>query len=414
MISSPALNALLDATHRAGEFTVDVSDSFEGANVTREEWDELVLNVGGDLYVSYDWCHIWWRHYGGNRRLRLYVFRNGSHLVGLAPMFIERIRLGPINLKTAKRVGADFSLTIFALPLAPDHIEVAYHELITKLIQDENCDSVSFSFMPGNDPTLVGLRRSCESLQGLVSIARDAPVGPHTKFHLPPSFETYLAQLKKRQRQNYRRQLKQLGESFKLDSDIIKDPSQAQDAFVNFKALHEHQWQAEGKPGHFGDWPRSASFNADLAKAMSRLGRFRMVQLSADRRVVATQYAFVFGDCCYWRLPARAPEKELDRFGLGVLGMLQLFEAMIKEGVRRVEAGVGHYDYKMQFGGEELKIRSFFVAATRPGAALRAQLFLRLSDLLHFVYYRAWRLRVASRLPLPGRSLWQTWIRSRV
>jgi CelD/BcsL family acetyltransferase involved in cellulose biosynthesis len=396
------------------KFTVDVSNSFEAANVTREEWDEFVLSVGGDLYVSYDWCRIWWRHYGRNRRLRLYIFRNGPRLVGLAPMFVERVRLGPIITKMAKRVGSDFALTIFALPLAADHVEIAYKQLLTRLVQDEKCDSVSLSFMPGNDPTLIGLRRGCESLGGVVTIVRDEPSGPHTLFHLPDTLEEYLSKLDRRQRQNYRRQLKQLKETFRVEGNVVTEASQARSAFDGFKTLHEHQWREEGKPGHFGDWPRSAAFNTDLVDELSRLGRFRMVQLLADQRVIAYQYAFVFGDRCCWRLPARAPEKELDRFGLGVLGMVQMFEAMISEGIRQIEAGVGHYDYKMRFGGEELQIRSFFVAASRPGAALRSHLFLRFSNFFHLVYYRIWRLRVVSRLGLPGRYLSQTWIRSRV
>jgi CelD/BcsL family acetyltransferase involved in cellulose biosynthesis len=413
MILATALNDLSDGSPSTG-FTVEVSDSFEAANITPEEWDEFVLSVGGDLYVSYDWCLIWWRHYGANRRLRLYAFRNGGRLVGLAPMFIERIWLGPISIKIAKRVGSDFALTIFALAIAPDQIEVAFRQLLTKLTQDEKCDCVSFSFMPGTDPTLAGLRRACEAAKEIVNIARDDAAGPHTNFHLPDTFEKYLSALDRRQRQNYRRRLKLLKETFKVKGDVVTEASQARSAFEDFKSLHERQWHMEGKPGHFGDWPRSTAFNTDLVDKLSRLDRFRIVRLFADHRVIGYQYAFVFGNCCYWRLPARAPEKEMDRFGLGVLGMVQMFEAMIREGVRRIEAGVGHYDYKMRFGGEELQVRSFLIAAARPGAAWRSQLFLRFSYLLHLIYYRIWRLRVASRLPVPARSLWQTWIRCRV
>jgi CelD/BcsL family acetyltransferase involved in cellulose biosynthesis len=396
------------------QITVDVADSFASANVSCEEWDEFVRDVDGDLYVTSDWCRIWWRHYGENRHLRLYVFRKADRLVGLAPMFIERVRIGPISLKIAKRVGADFALTIFALPFAADYVEVAYRELITKLIKDENCDAVSFSFMPSNDPTLVGLRRVCQCLPELVVVTRDAPAGPHTVFQLPDSLEAYLATLDSRQRQNYRRRLKLLKKTFHVQTDVISEHFGALEAFDNFKILHASQWQAEGKPGHFGDWPNSASFNADLVGEMSRLGRFRMTRILAEQKVIAFQYAFVFGDCCYWRLPARAAEKELDRFGLGVLGMVHLFDAMMRENIRRVEAGMGHYDYKMQFGGEELKVRSFLITAVRPGAALRARLFLRISDLLHFFYYRVWRLRLASRLPLSRRPLSRTWIRCRI
>src|SRR5262249_12977230 len=158
-----------------------------------EEWDKFVQDIGGDIYVSFDWYRIWWRHYGKDRLLRIYVYRQGRDLVGLAPMFIERIRLGPISLKIAKRVGADFALTIFALPLSPAYGEPAYRDLVKRLIEDENCDAIWFGFTPGNDPTLPGLREACRSLQGLVTVARDTAAGPHTYFQLPGTFHDYLA-----------------------------------------------------------------------------------------------------------------------------------------------------------------------------------------------------------------------------
>ena len=208
---------------QVAKLTVTVHDSFEDAGISREEWDRFVSDTGGGLYVTYDWCRIWWRHYGGKRELRLYVLRAGSRLVGLAPMFIERVWLGPIALKIAKRVGADFALTLFTLPLVTDYIQVAYRELIARLVDGENCDAVWFGFMPGNDLTLGGLRDACRSLQYRVIIVRDMPAGVHTQFRLPNTFEAYIAGLDKRRRSEYRRQLKLLNKSFKLESDVVRD-----------------------------------------------------------------------------------------------------------------------------------------------------------------------------------------------
>jgi CelD/BcsL family acetyltransferase involved in cellulose biosynthesis len=398
----------------AAKFTLTVSDSFEFAGVAREEWDGLVQDIGGDIYVTYDWLRIWWRHYGENRRLRLFVFRKERRLVGLAPMFIERIAFGPVSLKIAKRVGADFALTIFALPLAPDYVEVIYAELVKRLIEGENCDAVWFGFMPGDDPTVNGLREACRGLRTLATVGRDSAAGPHTLFHLPDTFASYVASLDGGDRQNYRRRLKLLDKDYKVESDVVCDPLNAVEVLADFKSAHDRQWQAEGKFGHFGDWPRSELFNIDLVTELSRLGRVRLLRLSADGRVVACEYAFVFGNCCYWRLGARATGREWDRFGLGILGLMQLIEAMIDEGVHRIEAGVGHYDYKVRFGGQELEIRSVLVVSNRHGAVLRAKLFVKLSDLLHLVYYRIWLKRLAPRLRLSRRPFWRTWIRSRL
>jgi CelD/BcsL family acetyltransferase involved in cellulose biosynthesis len=396
-----------------GGLTSTVFDSFDLVDVTREEWDQFVLNVGGDLYVTYDWCRIWWRHYGADRLLRLYIFRNGSRLAGLAPMFIESVRLGPVKLRMAKRVGADFALTVFSLPLAADGAEDAYRQLIIQMIEQENCDAVWFGFMPGDDPTLNGLRGACRSLQN-VTVLRDAPAGPHTLFRLPGNFTAYCSRLTKKHRQDYRRIVNLLNRTFKIECDVVREPSKADEALKQFRILHDDQWREEGMLGHFGDWPGSTLFNTDIVRELAKLGRFRMVRTIADGKLVSAQYGFVFGNSCYWRLPARAIARELERFSLGRFGLMQLIEAMINEGVRRIEAGIGRYDYKIQLGGEQLELRTLLVVTNRPAVMLRARIFLMLSQLLHLTYYRVWFGRLAPRIPLPRRCLWRTWIRSRI
>ena len=70
--------------------SVEVFNSFEA--ISREEWDAFVLSVEGDIYVTHDWCRIWWKHYE-NRDLRIFLFRAAGNLVGIVPVFIERLRL---------------------------------------------------------------------------------------------------------------------------------------------------------------------------------------------------------------------------------------------------------------------------------------------------------------------------------
>ena len=61
--------------------------------------------------------------------------------MGLAPMFIQRIRLGPVTLKIAKRVGADLSLHF--CPAFSERLRRGRrHELIATLIDHDNCDAI--------------------------------------------------------------------------------------------------------------------------------------------------------------------------------------------------------------------------------------------------------------------------------
>jgi CelD/BcsL family acetyltransferase involved in cellulose biosynthesis len=396
------------------KFEIAVADSFEGAPVSPREWDEFVLSVRGDIYVSFDWCLIWWRHYGRGRALHLFVYRQSGRLVGLAPMFVERVRLGPVSLKIGKRVGADHALTIFSLPISPHYSEQVYSHVVTSLINAEKCDAVWIGLCPGDDPTMPGLEKAASAKASFVSLIPIPPSAPQTLFDLPATFGAYVKKLDSRQRQNYRRRLKLLGNAYRIDSEVIADPSRAEGSFADFVSAHERQWMAEGKLGHFGDWPLAAEFNSELVRSLSKSGRYRMLYLRADGATISYQYGFVFGDRFYWRLPARTTEAGFERFGLGVLGLVQLIEAMIGEGVRSIEAGLGHYDYKIHFGGKEVDTRSYLVLANRGLVYPRFRFFAFLSHLLDLTYYRIWFKRLAPRLPLPRRPLWRTWIRSRL
>ncbi|HOO18551.1 MAG TPA: hypothetical protein PLU99_15775, partial [Phycisphaerae bacterium] len=59
---------------------------FDALANLRHDWDRFVERVGGDVYFSFDWCRIWWRHYAYRRRLCVFVFRAAGELVAILPM----------------------------------------------------------------------------------------------------------------------------------------------------------------------------------------------------------------------------------------------------------------------------------------------------------------------------------------
>jgi CelD/BcsL family acetyltransferase involved in cellulose biosynthesis len=233
-------------------------------------------------------------------------------------------------------------------------------------------------------------------------------------FALPNSFEAYINSLDKRQRQNYRRDGNLLAREHQSSCDVISSRDAALCSFEEFVVMHRQQWEAQGRSGHFADWPGSEQFNRELVSTMSQLDRFRMYRVLADGEPVSYQCCFVFGDRCYWRLPARASESRWDRFGLGRLGLMRMLESAIADGVRYIEAGAGHYDYKVQLGGKEYRIKTLTMVSHRVTAQLRFRAFRVLSDVLHLLYYRVWFLRVRPRLPFGRRPLWRSWVRSRL
>ncbi len=402
------------SSHTSSEMTMSVELSFEASGISREHWDEFINDAGGEIYSSFDWCRIWWRHFGEGRSLRLFIFRQQDQLVGLIPMFVEQVWLGPTHIKLAKPVGSDFAMDVFGLPTLARCHESIYKRLISELIEHEKCDAIWFGFVPFQHHSVTTVKRLANGATGSVAIARQNDAEVLTSFDLSTNFDGYVAGLGKAARQNVRRQLSLLNKATCVQKTVVHTPIDPEGEFRAFIDLHTRQWEAEGLPGHFGDWPGSDAFNQELVNELAALDRLRIMHLRADHRIVASQFAFTFGSRGYWRLAARAIDKELARYGLGVLGLMQLLEEMSAEGIRHLEGGYGRYPYKLVYGAKEEPVVSLLLKSTRPLSSLRVQIFIALSDVIHLFYYRIWRLRIAPKLPLRATPLWRSWIRFRI
>jgi CelD/BcsL family acetyltransferase involved in cellulose biosynthesis len=386
----------------------------------RATWDEFVKTHGGDLYMSYDWCRLWWEQYGEGRELRLFIGRDGKGaVVGLLPMFVETLWLGPVRLRWAKIVGCDFLPGVVSPVLcAPDAAEMLRQVIVALMVKDQ-CDVVALGPLSelggkdGENRMPAHVRVACPALKDVATLAQDVQTAVHTTFQLPGTFDAYLGGLNKRQKQNLRRDLNLFAKNFTSRVDVVRDGEELQREFAAFRRMHDRQWQAENKLGHFNDWPHSAAFNESLVRELAPLGRVRLVRLWANEQVVSYQYCLTFGDRLYWRLPARLVGEDWDRYGMGRLGLVMMIEVAIGEGIRWIEGGLGHYDYKMQLGGREVPLVSMVIVSNRLKSRLRWKMFQKVARLLHLFYYRIWFGRIAPRLPLPRRRLWKSWIRSR-
>ena len=376
----------------------------------RDEWDAFVETSGSDIYFTVDWLQAWWAHYGRGRAFEALIARDGDRTVAVLPFCVQRVWAGPVPVRLARVVGADSTLPVFTPAIAEGFEEPVLRAVFDALLQDAGCDAVSLSPLSGESPAAAAAERVAADRYGSVRV--DSP-GPHTVFRLPDSFEEYLESLSKSQRRDHRRFMRQLNQKHDISYRTVSG-DEAISYFDSFLELHAAHWQGEGKAGHFGDWPASEDFNRDLIARMAATGRARFYEIAGDGRVLAIEYCFVLGDRCYWRLPARNTDPEMQKLRLGRLSLAELFRVSIEEGQTAVEAGPGHYDYKLKLGADEHQLRRVIVSGRSTSSRLRAALLLRWADLLHLVYYRGWFLKLAPRLRRSPRPLWAPWIRTRI
>lgn len=409
--------AALDARpprERPPTVTLEVFPSFEAAAPHRGAWDACAVACGGSVYHAYVHAAVWWTHYGDGRAVRLLVFRAGGETVGVLPFFVERRWIGPVPLRVAALVGSDSTTAVLEPPLRADAARQVLGSALRHLLEEERCDVVRFAPLGGTWPHADALRAAVADLRGRAEVVRDVDAGPHSVFELPSTFDAWFASLDKRRRGDHRRATKALAAEHALTWDVVDEPAALERELPRFRAMHETQWRAEGRLGHFGDWPRAGAYHESLVRAHGATGRAHLVRMLLDGDVVASQLCYGLGPTLHWVLPARAVRPDLERFSLGRMGVVQLVEFAVARGYRRIEAGAGRYDYKLQLGAREHAQRSILVAAARPGARARLALFARGAALLDAAYYRGWYLKLAPRLPLPRRPLATFWIRSRL
>ncbi len=385
--------------------------SFDDAQAIAAQWDALTTRLDGSLYMTFSWCQIWWRHYGAGRELRLIIVRADEELAGVLPFFIDRLWLPVGGARVAKLVGSDSTVALVEPPVRPGVAAEAFALAMKQLYVADRADMVHVGPCSGTSAQLDALRESAAAIGDVAKLVRDRVSGSHTVFEMPDGFDAYLRSLSKNHRSNYRRNVNKLNKTFNFGVDVVRDAYTLEREFEDFVEMHQAQWKAVNKLGHFDDWPGSREFSRDLVRTLARTDRVRLIRLLADDQVVAYYWCFGMNGRYYWRLPARATGKEWDQFALGRVGLMKMMESAAAEGVTAIEAGTGRYEYK-----EQLKAKTFplySVALCRRGLApgLRARLTLAYGDVLNLAYYRLWYIRIAPRVGILRRPLWRSWIR---
>lgn len=393
---------------------VEVLRSFDQQSDIRGAWDELVESTSASIHLSFDWCRCWWRHYGARRQLCIVLCREGAQLVGIIPMFHERISIGPIAVDVLKVVSSDSTLCMCNLPIRTDLANEVLSSALQALREVVSYDLIAFGPMIA-DSVVADAGRAVGQRNG----TKLRLVGPHshdvfTLVQLPSSFEAYLADLPRDDRKTYRRRLRRLFDERDVRVDVLTEPRQITEEFQSFVDLHQTQWIKRGHRGHFADWPGATQFHHDLATEMAHHGRVRLVRVTAGDTPIGYQYGFAMGDTAYALLAARRTEPDWDRYGLGHMAFFAFVEHEIGLKRRFLDVGRGHYGYKRRFGGIERALCSIVLVRNDKLTVRRVDGFRRLAGLLDKLYYRIWFSRVAPRFRLDPGPLWNSWIRSRI
>jgi CelD/BcsL family acetyltransferase involved in cellulose biosynthesis len=401
-------------THK-DSIKVQVYQDFAQLENLRSEWDEFLKEIEGEIFLTYDWCRIWWKYYRANRQLAIFVFRHNSKLVGLIPMFFEKICLGPINIGVGKLMSTDFTISTISLPISKESLPAVIKKFFRIIKTNYAFDILHLGPMAGLYQDFDRLLELCREYSPTDYRQISVNDNVQTYFMMADSWQHQMQQLSKKQRRITKQKDKALRKVVGKDTPIVcsfASDKNSSEIFNRFYELHQKRWEKIGKPGHFGDWPDSKQFHREMVQEQQKHDRLRLLEVTSGDYLLGHKYAYRFGNQYMEFLDSRTDNPKLARASVGRIIFCEQLKKALQENVKYIDSLRGRYEHKLRMGGELLPINNIYLYSIRKRAKVKIWLFRKLAQILNICYYKIWYMRVAPKLPLKRRPLWKIWIRT--
>jgi len=401
------------ASHPSLELSIH--DSFDSLESVAEEWNGFVLEETNSIYLTFDWCRVWWEFYGRNRRLAVLIFRSEGRIVGILPFGIDKVFIGWGFLRIAKLLNSEYTACVLHPAILDENLEEIFNSVIGAMFGKNVCDLLSFGQIVEESESVAALRNAALSRGQKLTVWGDRSAAVHCYFELPRTFEEYLKSLSSKQRANLRRRQRMIEEQYgPLRSIDFNHWEDIQREFSSFREMHDRYWESQGQGGHFVDLVDGEAFTLDLVRKLSEEGGVCLKRIDAGDRPIGYQFLLFFGKTVHWRLTAREIGEEWSKLGIGVQALHLLIEDSISQGFQVIEAGPGIYEYKTQMGGKYLEMRTVSIGPRTAICRIKVVSLSIVYKLLDVFYYKVRYQRLVKALGLSRRAIWNYYLRCRL
>ncbi len=369
-------------------------NSFDEVKDLRQEWDHLVLDCSSPIYMSFDWCDTWWKYYGNKKELLIYMFYQNNNLIGILPLYCEKIGVKFFSLKVIKLVGANLPPKVFNPPLPSEHLSTVF-EILLKALFNKGCDILSIGPVSDNyiEENRIRIILSNFSFEKCKIIFYDH----YSYINVPKDFNEYLEMINKREKNAYKKNIKKLNRDYKIRIEFSDNFEESE--FMNFRFMHSSQWLKQGKLGHFSSWPKGLDYNIALAKKLSEDGKYLLFRLLKNNEAIFYGYGYIFNNTFYFQIFGRSVSSENEKFSLGTIGHCIIMEYMINNGMNRIELGPGYFEYKLNLGAKLEKIYNLRFEAKKLSTKIKKSILSIDKQIYNLFYFKFWYRIVQPILP---------------
>ena len=250
-------------------------------------WNETVDRAGlTHPFLRHEWLSSWWDAFARNRELNVMVIRDGSRILGLAPMMLERARICGVPVRRVQFLHNDH--TPKADVIVADRVDDVYAAFWKTLLDARrHWDVVQLSQLPGDSVThqYVGNFAARESY---ATTLWSSDASPYVE--LSENWTAYLGRLAPKLRQNLRNRLSRLTKLGEPSLEMIAEPGAIRDAREDALRLEASGWKREAGTAITSD-PEVSQFYRLLAERAGAQGWLRLLFLTVNGKRIATSYS---------------------------------------------------------------------------------------------------------------------------
>jgi CelD/BcsL family acetyltransferase involved in cellulose biosynthesis len=271
------------------ELTVACIQDADAFAALRDEWTELLQSSGrSNPFLTWEWLHAWWIHFGNAHGLRLLVVRDGGELMALAPLCLISAPLywlSRLEFLGTGEAGSDY-LDVIVRRGREDEAVAALAEFLTSRQL-----TLRLTHLPPASIAAQLAKRLSSS--GWVSSFADDGVCPVVDLS-GHTFDSYLATLGASHRANIRRRLRALDREFEVRFDRVTRHQDRQSALAALAGFHSRRYADRGGSTAFAS-PAARAFHEDATHLALDRGWLRMYQLTLNGGMAAVMYGFSDG-----------------------------------------------------------------------------------------------------------------------
>jgi CelD/BcsL family acetyltransferase involved in cellulose biosynthesis len=326
---------------RAGSATVELIDRLD---LLREDWTQLATS-SGNIFATWEWNELWWRHYGRGRTLRIAVSRGEDDRIdAIVPLFIWSRR----PLRTLRLIGHGHGDRLGPI-CGQDDTETAVQAFQLALAAEPH-DVFIGDWVAGD-------RDWVRVLGGRVVRSTGYPI-----LHLTGgSWDEFLGGQSPRFRKSVRHRRNRLERNHEVTYRYADSATLERDLDAAFH-LHRARFREHRGCLFCGD---HEAFQREFAALALERGWLRLLLLEVDGAPVCCEYGFLFQNAYFAYQGGRDPA--WDRESVGFLLEVENIRRTLEEGAAEYRFLGGEEAYKYRFAIRDPRLETVVVPATAPG-----------------------------------------------